>query len=96
MSGFGAGNVSHLFGQQGSMPFPTTGTSQNFPPLASAWNPYQGLFPSYNFPLGGSLPMASNPTVGSGYPPIPLDYKVFLMVQVFIRVIHGNLVPLQI
>lgn len=39
MSGFGSGNISHLFGQQWRIPFPTVGTSQVVPSLASSWNP---------------------------------------------------------
>jgi len=51
------------------MHFPTTTTSQVLPPLASDWNPYWGLSPSYNIPLGGFFVMTSNPIVGGGYPP---------------------------
>lgn len=77
VNGLGVGNVYHLFFQQGSMPFPSIRTSQVFPPLASAWNPYQGLSPSLSVPPGGNFPMYGNPMVGSGYPPstfVPQGY----------------------
>lgn len=39
-----------------------------FPPLASAWNPYQGVFPSYNVPMGGNFPVAQSFSLSGGYP----------------------------
>jgi len=68
ISGLGAGNSSHLFCRHKSMPFPSAKTSQVFPLLVGAWNPYQGLSPSFNVPLCGNYPMYGNPIVGDGYP----------------------------
>lgn len=43
-----------FFGQQGNRPYSTISSFQSIPPLASTWNPYQGLSTPYN-PLGGSF-----------------------------------------
>ena len=52
VSGMGTGNP--FFGQQGNRPYSIVSSFRIIPPLASAWNPYQGLSTPYN-PLGGSF-----------------------------------------
>jgi len=52
VSGMGTGNL--FFDQQGNGLYSTISSFQSIPPLASAWNPYQGLSTPYN-PSGGSF-----------------------------------------
>lgn len=49
-----AGTGNPFFGQQGNRLYTTVSSFQSIPPLASAWNPYQGLSTPYN-PLGGNF-----------------------------------------
>lgn len=46
VSGIGTGN--QLFDQQGNVSYSLVNSFQSFPPLANAWNPYQGLSTPYN------------------------------------------------
>jgi len=52
ISGIGTGNP--FFGRQGNRPYSIVNLFRSIHPLASAWNPYQGLSTSYN-PLGGNF-----------------------------------------
>ena len=49
-----AGTGNPFYGQYGNRPYTTVSAFQSIPPLASAWNPYQGLSTPYN-PLGGNF-----------------------------------------
>ncbi len=49
-----AGTGNPFFGQYGNRSYTTVSSFQSIPPLASTWNPYQGLSTPYN-PLGGNL-----------------------------------------
>ena len=53
VSGIGAGN--EFFGQQGNVSYSSVNSFQSIPPLANAWNPYQGLSTPYNNSLGGNF-----------------------------------------
>lgn len=52
VSSMGIGNL--FFGQQGNRPYSVVSSFRSIPPLASTWDPYQGLSTPYN-PLGGSF-----------------------------------------
>ena len=66
VSGMGTRNT--FFGQQGNRPYSTVSSFQSIPPLASAWNPYQGLSIPYN-PLGGSFTDYGGFSAGVGKTP---------------------------
>jgi len=66
VSGTGTGNPS--FGQQGNRPYSTVSSFQSISPLASAWNPYQGLSTPYN-PLGGNFAGYGGFVAGVGQTP---------------------------
>ena len=53
VSGIGSGN--QFFGQQGNVSYSLVNSFWSFPPLAKAWNPYQGFSTLYNNSLGGNF-----------------------------------------
>jgi len=62
-----AGTGNPFIGQQGNRPYCTVSSFQSIPPLASAWNPYQGLSTPYH--LGGNFAGYVGYTAGVGQTP---------------------------
>jgi len=63
-----AGTGNPFIGQQGNRPYSTVSSFQSIPPLASAWNPYQGLSTPYHS-LGGNFAGYGGYTAGVGQTP---------------------------
>ena len=63
-----AGTANPFIGQQGGRPYSTVSMFQSVPPLASAWNPYQGLSTPYHS-LGGNFAGYGGYTAGVGQTP---------------------------
>ena len=63
-----AGTGNPFYGQYGNRPYTTVSSFQSIPPLALAWNPYQGLSTPYS-PFGGKFAGSSGYTAGVGQTP---------------------------
>lgn len=78
------------------MPYSFMSSFQGFSLYAHAWNHYQGLSPPFNTSLGGNFIGYQNFSIGVGQTLIFYGKKVHVMVEVFLQITLGNLVPSQI
>ena len=51
----GIGTWNQFFSQQENVLHSSVNSFRSFPPLANAWNPYQGLPAPFNTSLGGNF-----------------------------------------